>query len=368
MLNVAIPKGPSLLFNNLSASPNFLAYIHINRVFLVATEGVAGAPDAGAAKFRELPYKVHDEFICTQAKWIQIGGTVYLILTTTSGFQVWNAAGSNLLFFSPTSSMYDAVRNDTGGAEETSPDGDGNADPEQSAAAVDRAREHGAEFLRGVAAIGESNCFAVGASTGDIFIYELRGDGSEIAFRQALTRAKGAHASAITAIASSTSHIVSAGDNGSIAVWSVQGWNLLCTFDGVSSRSASESRGFPCTGVATRADIVFGAFATGHLRLFSVAHRCCVVEIAAHARCITALDLHPAQDLLVSVGEDSLVNVWNVGPGSGGTTEPELSSSRSVKDHLLTGVQFLESGQIITSSYDRETLSVLQSGSQASHK
>ena len=347
-MSVDIPKGPSLLFNNLSYSSDFAVYIHINRVFLVSLKTVA--TDAATAKFRELPYKVHDEFVCTQAKWIQMGDSTHLILTTTSGFQVWNATGSNLLFFSPISSMFDAIWKENAAL-------GGNAD--ESSAAIRGARDNRVEFLRGISAIAGSNRFAVGASTGDVFIYELGGDGSEIAFRHLLPAGKCADASAITALASSPSHVVCADDNGSLAVWDVGTWQPLFNFGGVSSRSLSESRGFPCTSVEIRGDTIFGAFATGHLRLFRLSGRSCVVEIAAHARCITALDLHPKLEILVSVGEDSLVNVWNFDLGGDGAIGAELRLSHSVKDSLLTGVQFAENGQIVASTYDREALVVL---------
>lgn len=37
-----------------------------------------------------------------------------------------------------------------------------------------------------------------------------------------------------------------------------------------------------------------------------------LVEVAAHARWITALDLAPDSGRLLSVGEDSLVRVWQI--------------------------------------------------------
>lgn len=55
------------------------------------------------------------------------------------------------------------------------------------------------------------------------------------------------------------------------------------------------------------------AYGSGHIRLFSVHPTAAMlVEVAAHARWITALDLAPDSGRLLSVGEDSLVRVWQI--------------------------------------------------------
>ena len=104
-----IPKTPSLLYNNLTANQKYIAYIHINRVFLIPSDDVSAentvtVNDSASkskqkngkllCKYHELPYKVHNEFVATQIKWISIRNVAYLLLTTTSGFQLWNKTGS----------------------------------------------------------------------------------------------------------------------------------------------------------------------------------------------------------------------------------------------------------------------------------
>ena len=66
--------------------------------------------------------------------------------------------------------------------------------------------------------------------------------------------------------------------------------------------------------MVTRGDTVIGGFACGHIRVFRIGVKAAIVEISAHARCVTALAIHPSLPLFASVGEDTVLNVFNV-PG-----------------------------------------------------
>lgn len=62
--------------------------------------------------------------------------------------------------------------------------------------------------------------------------------------------------------------------------------------------------------------LVVGAYGSGHLRVFSVDHRrrevALTIEVAAHAKWITALDIAPESGLILSVSEDSFAKVWQL--------------------------------------------------------
>ena len=117
--------------------------------------------------------------------------------------------------------------------------------------------------------------------------------------------------------------------------------------------------------------------------LFRINIKELMVEVAAHTRCINAIDIHAHQPLVVTVGEDTFVNVWSLpdfeskgssevrvaafGEGhkcpSGAQTrslQVSLLFSSCVKDQMLTGVQFLRDGtsNVACAAYDTETISV----------
>jgi hypothetical protein len=132
-----------------------------------------------------------------------------------------------------------------------------------------------------------------------------------------------------------------------------------------------------------------------------------LADISAHARAVTAVDVHPTEDTVrvatawrwlrrcactrrcpsphcpppplllsqpstlplfwipqfVSVGEDAVLNVWHVGdkaPVSPGSVH--LLSSVPLDDQILTGVQFCKASRghpIIVTSYDNNIIPVI---------
>jgi WD40 repeat protein len=102
-------------------------------------------------------------------------------------------------------------------------------------------------------------------------------------------------------------------------------------------RSLFEGKGYPCTAVACSpraGGIAICGFACGHVRIFGASMACthpalpshslpgpqhmpvhmpALVEVAAHARPVTALALHPGLATFATVGEDSVLNVWSLG-------------------------------------------------------
>lgn len=70
---------------------------------------------------------------------------------------------------------------------------------------------------------------------------------------------------------------------------------------------------FACTSIHIWHKHIIVAYGSGHIRIFSVHPTAAMlVEVAAHARWITALDLALDSGRLLSVGEDSLVRVWQI--------------------------------------------------------
>ena len=55
---------------------------------------------------------------------------------------------------------------------------------------------------------------------------------------------------------------------------------------------------YPCTSVGIREDVVAAGYSTGHLRIFRTRTSELVVEVAAHSRCINAIDVAAHQPLV----------------------------------------------------------------------
>ena len=78
---------------------------------------------------------------------------------------------------------------------------------------------------------------------------------------------------------------------------------------------------FAVTDMVMNDKFVIASYCTGHIRFFRIETGNLATEIAAHARAITALDL--LDNHLVSVGEDTFLNVWSI-PDSEAKTIPNL--------------------------------------------
>jgi WD40 repeat protein len=75
-------------------------------------------------------------------------------------------------------------------------------------------------------------------------------------------------------------------------------------------------------------------------------------EVIAHARCLSACSVREELNYVVTVGEDTTLNCWQVDPTSG---EISLHHSTIVTDKLLTGVAIHAAGAAVT-AYDSDQL------------
>lgn len=112
---------------------------------------------------------------------------------------------------------------------------------------------------------------------------------------------------------------------------------------------------YPVTDMVMTQELVIASYCTGHLRFFNVDTGNITIEISAHCRCINAIDLKGNK--LVSIGEDTFLNVWKLPDmDSKSSSAVSLMYSHQVTDHLLTGVTFLSNGHIVTSTYEAQAL------------
>lgn len=288
---------PSLSFNNLTIDAGMVAYAHKSSVLMFL--------EVAARSTGVLPTKLgyRDAANVIQVRWCRAGtGSPLLVIATTAGFQIWDSTGKVSLFTHAT------------------PDG----------------------FCRGIGGSDESNRIFVGTSTGRL----LCATGTSPV---ALASSFPAHASAVCCVDVLAGVVASSCDSGEVCLWDAGTFKALAAFPG---------GGYPCTSVKLKDTYVVTAFSTGHLRIFEISSATMVVEVTAHSRCITALDVHPVQDTFVTVGEDAVVSVWTLPERSSGSYHLELIKSQVVEDHLFTGVQFFKSA-LLACSYDNNVMALI---------
>ncbi|CAH1404662.1 unnamed protein product [Nezara viridula] len=189
-------------------------------------------------------------------------------------------------------------------------------------------REH---FARGLAnPPGDYLC--VGNNSGVVRLFGMSDDGGMIFIDR-----KQAHSSPIADLACSKEMMASCDDGGIIVLWSI-------TPDEMIQWAEITSYGSACTSVEVWRGLVVAAYGSGHIRVFSVDHRrrevTLSIEIAAHAKWITALDIAPESGLVLSVSEDSFAKVWQISGTQDNVVVVHRFSSQ-VKDCMLVGGRFL---------------------------
>ncbi|DBA02024.1 TPA: hypothetical protein N0F65_000271 [Lagenidium giganteum] len=297
----------SHVWNNLSKHADSLVYAHLDEVVLV---NAAVTPCVA----QKLP--VAEKAFVHQVRICQLGHAEYIVVASDNGVQIYDAAGEH--------SLHDIVLKDV----------------------VDAPEEGSALFCRGIAsANSEKPVILVGTSVGKVFVIgkdigAKSGSGQEFELLDTL----GDHKHSITTIdaVKAGTAIASGDDEGTILVR-----NAEETFEVVHRITGD---GFPVTSLRFCADTwLLAGYLTGRLRIFKKETFRVHAEVAAHSRAITALDVW--ENHVVSVGEDTFLNVWEL---SGCKVSPriKLVSSQSVANDLLSGVAFAGLKHIITATYD----------------
>ncbi|KAL5262766.1 hypothetical protein ACHWQZ_G008232 [Mnemiopsis leidyi] len=246
-----------------------------------------------------------------QAKFVALSGNLYLILCTFHGIQIHNATDQRLLLFHPLP-----------------------ADPSKPGEEV---------FAQGAISIG-NDMVAVGASSGRILIFKK--DSGTFAWADTLQATFSGHSNPICDIQYNGKRLFTSDDNGCILVWCRKSdtWDLLKTFEGAGS---------PCSTMCVYNDYVVGGYGSGHIRVFNHQDGSLVAEITAHARWINALDVNPS-GLMVSVSEDTIVNLWNL-------KDISLQHSFSIPNVQLCGAQFLQgSDDFAVTGYDMKDILIFK--------
>ena len=205
-------------------------------------------------------------------------------------------------------------------------------------------------FFKGVVGIFGQPFLVVGNSHGKVLM--LHHKRSRIGVEEQL----GSHRNAITCLDASPIYLVSADEFGSIKVHEIATRQVVMSY---------ASAGACCTTVLIRGEVVSAGFVNGVIRVYHLRADTIRVEINAHARAISSMDIHPFENLVVSGGEDCYLNVWEIEENKQASPlsscRVNLVQSVHLEDSVITGCAFAKGGShaIAVASYDSKTISIL---------
>ncbi|XP_078265048.1 WD repeat-containing protein 54 [Rhinoraja longicauda] len=319
--SIQMKSSASALYNNLSVLPiphkklTYFAAIHGSLVNLVST-----STDGLNLSHRQLQSKEggsgQGSSLIMQASWCVLPSRTLLVLASQKGIQMYEPDGSIMVYWHAM---------DT---------------PEAQTEAV---------FARGIAATG-GHYITVGSSTGSILVFNIPAKGTNITVCEVLEE----HRDPITEIASDcagekscVADLVTADDSGLLCAWK--------SGDDFTLLHKIPSYGVSCSSVRMWAGVIVAGFGSGQIQMYDAESGALQVDVNAHARWISSLDIAPATGKLVSGAEDSLVSVWTLSR-SPETNDIEVQHlhTECVTDILICGARFCdpEGSSFAVSGYD----------------
>jgi WD40 repeat protein len=152
-------------------------------------------------------------------------------------------------------------------------------------------------FARGIGSSGDR--VFVGSSSGVVLVIDYVGNNT---FKY--VDSIGHHKSSIQAVHASGSHVVVGDEEGKISSFNTASLALEASFT-VSSNQV-------ITALISKGDAVIAGLSTGTVKIFKISSSNLAVEIDAHSRAIYGMDIHPEQNIFVTCGLDTNVNVFTL--------------------------------------------------------
>jgi hypothetical protein len=328
-----IAESPSLLANNLTAGPSTLAYVHDTQALMVPLERLLIG-----ARTEKLPILTKGgNRTATQVKIVTLGATSFFVLCTSEGVHVFDELGYDRVHYHGFAE-HDFPRDGDARGSTTRIDGGGVVGTSARGVCSSCSRDGRAQVC-------------VGTSAGTVLVFEYDGE------RFRLTNAEWDDRNERVPVADVASEVdsrrggfppetnlsierqcalVTANDAGTVRVWDVlssEDFKLNFAF----------KRPSPVTAAAMRDGVVVVAESAGVVSFASTKSKSVFCEVQAHARFLSAMAIHPSEDVIATVAEDGTVAVWTV-PNpetreNGGIAVKNRFASRW-PDGALTGVAF----------------------------
>ncbi|XP_032099284.1 WD repeat-containing protein 54 isoform X2 [Sapajus apella] len=178
-----------------------------------------------------------------------------------------------------------------------------------------------------------------GTWSGRVLVFDIPAKGPNIVLSEELA----GHQTPITDIATEPAQgqdcvadMVTADDSGLLCVWrSGPEFTLLTRIPGF---------GVPCPSVQLWQGIIAAGYGNGQVHLYEATTGNLHVQINAHARAISALDLAPEAGKLLSAAEDTFVHIWKLSRSPESSyIEVEHCHGECVSDTQVCGARFCDS-------------------------
>jgi len=298
----------SLLHNNLAVSNNgWLACVH-NSVNAGSGKLMMHSAVAGQTKDGPEANQV------TSIRYLELANGTVLCVSSTNGSQIFNEDASTLLFFAPISN--DPL--DTPEVQKC-----------HQAACVIQGLQH----------------IAIGTSKGSLVLVHAAAADAFLAMPECPPGSATTEISDLC-FSAAIQMVFTAHGNGEIRLWAPAPTGAYVNTDAMVGNGQAPVRILP---LGTRLLVAYGP---GTICLYDALSRELQVELTAHARWITGVTAKEELGQVASVGEDTVLNVWNIDPGTGRVA---LQHTSVVVDKLLTGVAIHGAG-VHAVAYDSEEI------------
>ena len=137
-----------------------------------------------------------------------------------------------------------------------------------------------------------------------------------------------------------------------LSVLHVNEANVFGTLAGDAMKFSVTSMGVLQCGIS----ILLAGYSNGQIKGFRLPEGKHVLTINAHSRAITAIDVNPNKAVIASVGEDSYMNLFEIGTTK--ECDVTLISSTKIENNILCGVTFLPPNytSVLAVAYDYSKL------------
>lgn len=240
-------------------------------------------------------------------RFIELSLGPVLVVCSTNGTQIYNEDASGLHFYVPIS---DQVT-----------DGD-------------TLKHH-----QGACLVPELQHIVIGTSKGSLALVAASPSFMQLQESEPCSAASGVADVCYSAL---TNQVVSAHSNGELRVWTVNATGPY------ANQTVLPPMGQAPVRVSSMGARLLVAYGPGTLCLLDGVTYEVQVELTAHARWVTAVDVHEDLGLVATVGEDTVLNVWQVDASNG---RIGLQHSSVVTDKLLTGAA-MHGSEVLVTAYD----------------
>ncbi|CAF1646220.1 unnamed protein product [Adineta ricciae] len=202
-------------------------------------------------------------------------------------------------------------------------------------------------YARGIAGVGQ-NLLCVGNHLGEVLVFNIPQKGSTITLKETIT----GHQFGITSLVSNANLLISSDTSGFILIWNVRTMSQINVIQPIDDSGV--------TALSIWNNCIVASYANGMIRFFDPENAQICGSIAAHARCINAIDCNE-RGLLASVGDDCYVRVWKL-TGDGENLQITHECNQRIENQQLVGVKFLNLSRsdIAISSYDSSEVTILR--------